>query len=457
MGEDFFTEVPGRIRYGGPDSSDPLAYAVYQPDREILGKRMEDQLRIAVCLWHSFNWPGSDVFGVGTFDRPWLTPGLSAGPASRAKIDAAFEFIDKLGVPFFTFHDRDVASEGRTYAETCANLQTSVDQIEAHMARTGARLLWGTANLFSHPRYAAGAATNPDPDVFAYAAAQVKAMLEVTHRLGGANYVLWGGREGYETLLNTDLIRESSQFARFLTLVAEHKHRIGFEGTLLIEPKPQEPTKHQYDYDAATVVGFLQRHGLADEYRLNLEVNHATLAGHSFHHEVASAIAFGGFGSVDVNRGDYQNGWDTDQFPNSVDELSLALYEILAGGGFTTGGFNFDAKLRRQSLSRSDLFHAHIGGIDTLARSLLVAADMVERGTLAKPRKERYAGWSGALGSAILSVSVSLADLERGVAAGEIDPRPRSGQQELLEGQVNRRIWAVDRAREREAKTRRLP
>jgi xylose isomerase len=253
--------------------------------------------------------------------------------------------------------------------------------------------------------------------------------------------VLWGGREGYETLLNTDLAREEAQLARFLAMVADHKHRIGFTGTLLIEPKPQEPTKHQYDYDAATVMGFLQRHDLADEYRLNLEANHATLAGHSFHHEVASAIALGGFGSIDVNRGDYQNGWDTDQFPNSVDELALALSEILAAGGFTTGGFNFDAKLRRQSVSRTDLFHAHIAGIDTLARSLLVAADMVEHDTLGAPRKERYADWSKDLGKAILSGSQTLADLERRVAAGEIDPKPRSGQQELLEGAVNRRIW----------------
>ncbi|TMF59047.1 MAG: xylose isomerase [Chloroflexi bacterium] len=452
MSGDFFSDVPARITYGGPDSSDPLAYAVYQPDREVLGKRMEDQLRIAVCLWHSFNWPGSDVFGVGTFDRPWLTAGVDVATASRAKLDAAFEFIDKLNVPFFTFHDRDVAPEGRTYAETSANLDASVDQIERHMARTGARLLWGTANLFTHPRYAAGAATNPDPEVFAYAAAQVKTMLEVTHRLRGENYVLWGGREGYETLLNTDLRQEEAQFARFLALVAEHKHRIGFKGTLLIEPKPQEPTKHQYDYDVAAVVGFLQRHDLASEYRLNLEANHATLAGHSFHHEVASAIALGAFGSIDVNRGDYQNGWDTDQFPNSVDELSLALYETLAAGGFTTGGFNFDAKLRRQSLSRTDLFHAHIAGIDTLARSLLVAADMVERRTLESARKARYAPWSGELGAAIQSGSVTLADLERRVASGEIDPRPRSGQQELLEGLVNRRIWAADRTRERATK-----
>ena len=445
MSDGFFSEVSGPIRYGGPESSDPLSYAVYQPDRLVHGKRMADQLRIAVCLWHSFNWPGSDVFGVGTFDRPWLHPGMDVAAASQAKLDAAFEFIEKLGVPFFTFHDRDVAPEGRTYAETRKNLDASVDLIETHMARTGARLLWGTANLFSHPRYAAGAATNPDPEVFIYAAAQVKTMLEITHRLGGANYVLWGGREGYETLLNTDLAREEKQFARFLALVAEHKHKIGFTGTLLIEPKPQEPTKHQYDYDAATVVGFLQRHDLAGEYRLNLEANHATLAGHSFHHEVATAIALGVFGSIDANRGDYQNGWDTDQFPNSVDELTLALHDIIAAGGFTTGGFNFDAKLRRQSVSRTDLFHAHIGGIDALARALLAAADMIDAGTLVKPREERYADWSKELGKSILSGGATLADLERRVAKGEIDPHPRSGGQERLEGSVNRRIWGADR------------
>jgi xylose isomerase len=271
-------------------------------------------------------------------------------------------------------------------------------------------------------------------------------MLETTQRLGGSNYVLWGGREGYETLLNTDLAREEQQFAKFLGLVAEHKHRIGFEGTLLIEPKPQEPTKHQYDYDSSTVLGFLVRHGLASEYRVNIEVNHATLAGHSFHHEIAWSIANGVFGSVDINRGDYQNGWDTDQFPNSVDELSLALYELLKGGGFTTGGFNFDTKLRRQSLDRTDLFHAHIGGIDTLARSLLVGAELLERRSLDEPREARYAGWSGELGRAILGGEATLEDLERRVASGEIDPRPVSGRQELLENVVNQHIWSADRA-----------
>ena len=443
----FFSEVPDRIGFGGLASSEPLAYRVYEPDRLVLGKRMEEHLRIAVCLWHSFNWPGSDVFGVGTFDRPWLAPGADPMEAAHAKLDAAFEFIAKLGVPYFTFHDRDVSPEGRTFAETRAMLDAVVTEIERHMERTGARVLWGTANLFSHPRYAAGAATNPDPEVFAYAAAQVKHMLETTHRLGGANYVLWGGREGYETLLNTDLSREEAQLARFLTLVAEHKHHIGFEGMLLLEPKPQEPTKHQYDYDSATVDAFLVRHDLADEYRVNIEANHATLAGHSFQHEIAVAISRGIFGSIDMNRGDPQNGWDTDQFPNSVDELALALFEILRGGGFTSGGFNFDAKLRRQSLDRSDLFHAHVGAIDTLARALLVAADLLTAGDLAGERDRRYAGWSDGLGAEMLGGRLSLPEIEERVVAEGIEPRPRSGGQERLENLVNQRIWSADRDR----------
>jgi xylose isomerase len=445
VSDSFFSAVEGPIPFGGLDSTDPLTYKVYEPDRPVLGKRMADHLRIAVCFWHSFNWPGSDVFGLGTFDRPWLAPTTDPLAAARAKMDAAFEFVAKLGVPFFCFHDRDIAPEGKTFAETKANLQAMVDHAEQHMARTGVRLLWGTANLFSHPRYAAGAATNPDPEVFAFAAAQVKDALEATHRLKGANYVLWGGREGYETLLNTDLAQEETQFARFLSLVAEHKHKIGFTGTLLIEPKPQEPTKHQYDYDCSAVHGFLVRHDLDAEYRVNIEANHATLAGHTFHHEVAYAIANGIFGSIDANRGDYQNGWDTDQFPNSVDELSLAMYEIIRAGGFSSGGFNFDAKLRRQSMARTDLFHGHIGGIDTLARALLVAADMVERGALEKYRSDRYRGWKEHLGLSILTGHASLADLERRVTAGEIDPRPVSGGQELLENVVNQHIWAADR------------
>ena len=281
MTDEFFSTVPGRIPFGGLDSTDPLAFKVYEPDRVVLGKRMEDHLRIGVCLWHSFAWDGRDMFGIGTLDRPWLDPAAEPMPAARRKMAVAFEFIEKLGMPWYCFHDRDVAPEGTSFAEFRDNLDALTDDALGYQERTGATLLWGTANLFTHPRYQGGAATNPDPEVFAYAAAQVKHMLEVTQRLGGANYVLWGGREGYDTLLNTDLKREGDQLARFLHLVAEHKHRIGFEGTLLIEPKPMEPTKHQYDYDSATIHGFLVRNGLEDEYRLNIEANHATLAGHS--------------------------------------------------------------------------------------------------------------------------------------------------------------------------------
>ena len=443
MSEEFFAGVD-RIEYGGPDSTEDLAFRVYQPDRVVAGKRMEDHLRMAVCYWHSFNWPGSDVFGAGTFDRPWLSGDGDALEAAHRKMDAAFEFFHKLGVPFFCFHDVDMSPPGDTFAESARNLETMVDLAETKMAETGVRLLWGTANLFGHPRYAAGAATNPDPRVFAYAAAQVKQALEATQRLGGSNYVLWGGREGYETLLNTDLRREGEQLARFLTLVAEHKHAIGFDGALLLEPKPAEPTKHQYDYDSQTVHGFLERFDLADEYKVNIEANHATLAGHSFHHEVAYAVSHGIFGSVDANRGDAQNGWDTDQFPNSVDELSLALYEILRGGGLSTGGFNFDAKLRRQSIDRLDLFHGHVGGMDTLARALLVAVELLESETLSRPLEERYAGWTSELGQGVLSGSETLATLEARVHAGEIDPAPVSGRQEHLENLVNRVIWSTD-------------
>jgi xylose isomerase len=439
----FFHEVD-QIRFEGPASGNDLAYKIYDPDREVLGKRMEDHLRIAVCYWHSFNWPGSDVFGAGTFDRPWLSGHGDQIEAAKLKMDAAFEFFSKLGVPFFCFHDVDIAPEGATFAESAQNLETMVTYAEAKMAESGVSLLWGTANLFSHPRYAAGAATNPDPEVFAYAAAQVKHALEATHRLGGANYVLWGGREGYETLLNTDLRREQDQLARFLHMVADHKRAIGFEGTLLLEPKPAEPTKHQYDYDSQSVHGFLLNNGLVDDYRVNIEGNHATLSGHSFHHEVAYAVAHGIFGSIDANRGDPQNGWDTDQFPNSVDELSLVLYEILRGGGFTTGGFNFDTKLRRQSIDRVDLFHGHIGGIDTLTRALLVAAALVEGQELSNYKEQRYVGWSNDLGSAIENGSETLATLASRVEEGDVDPIPVSGGQELLENRVNKAIWTVD-------------
>jgi xylose isomerase len=402
---------------------------------------MEEHLRIGVCFWHSFAWDGRDMFGTGTLDRPWNDPALNPMDSARAKMAAAFEFFTKLGIPYYCFHDADVAPQGSSFREFKANLDALTDDALGYQERTGAKLLWGTANLFTHPRYQAGAATNPDPAVFAYAAAQVKHMLEVTQRLGGTNYVLWGGREGYDTLLNTDLRREGEQLARFLHLVAEHKARIGFEGSLLIEPKPMEPTKHQYDHDTAAVHGFLVRHGLEGQYKANIEANHATLAGYSFHHEVAYAAANGMLGSIDANRGDPQVGWDTDQFPNSVDDLVMPMYEILRAGGLGTGGFNFDAKLRRQSTDRNDLFHAHIGGIDTLAQALLAAAALVEDGELASMVEARYRDWSGDLGRAIVGGNLSLADLEARVEAGEIDPSPRSGHQELHENVVNRAVW----------------
>ena len=440
---EFFGDVPEPVAFAGAGRDGALAYRVYDPDRMVAGKRMADHLRIAVCYWHSFNWPGSDIFGVGTFDRPWLTATDDPMKAAYAKQDAAFEFFSKLGTPFYCFHDFDMAPEGATLRESKSNLDEMVDRAGEKMSETGVRLLWGTANLFSHPRYAAGAATNPDPEVFVHAAAQVRHALDATHRLGGENYVLWGGREGYETLLNTRLGKEADQLARFLELVADHKRSIGFGGTLLLEPKPQEPTKHQYDYDCATVHGFLDRYGLTGEYKVNIEANHATLSGHSFHHEVAYAIDNGIFGSIDANRGDPQNGWDTDQFPNSVDELAPVLYEILRSGGFTTGGFNFDTKLRRQSLDRDDLFHGHIGGIDTLARALLVAEGLVADGAIDRARAQRYAGWDGPLGQRINDASTDLAALADLAVAEDLDPRPVSGRQELLENEVNRVIWST--------------
>ena len=443
----FFGEVAEPIRPAGVASqntnTDSLGYRVYDPDRLVAGKRMEDHLRIAVCYWHSFCWPGSDVFGVGTFDRPWLEASADATQAACAKQDAAFEFFTKLGTPFFCFHDLDMAPAGDTLRESRSNLDYMVDRAGLKMEESGVRLLWGTANLFSHPRYAAGAATNPDPEVFAYAAAQVRDALEATHRLDGQNYVLWGGREGYETLLNTRLRQEGDQLARFLTLVAEHKRSIGFTGALLIEPKPQEPTKHQYDYDCSAVHGFLERYDLMGEYQVNIEANHATLAGHSFHHEVAYALENGIFGSVDANRGDAQNGWDTDQFPNSVEELSLVMYEIIQAGGFTTGGFNFDTKLRRQSMDRTDLFHGHIGGIDTLAQALLVADALVQDGCIEQHRIGRYAGWQDDLGQEILSSASTLAELADQATSADLDPTPTSGRQEFLENEVNRVLWSA--------------
>ena len=368
-----------------PSGQTDLAFRHYDPDEIVLGKRMADHLRFAVAWWHSFAWQGGDPFGGQTFQRPWFGDTMDH---ARLKADVAFEMFALLGQPFFCFHDADIRPEGADFAENTRNLQEIVDYIGGKMAAGGPRLLWGTANLFSHRRYMAGAATNPDPEVFAFAAATVKTCMDATHRLGGANYVLWGGREGYETLLNTNLMRESEQFGRFLSMVVEYKHKIGFDGTILIEPKPQEPTKHQYDYDVATVYGTLKRYGLEDEVKVNIEQGHAILAGHSFEHEIALATSLGIFGSIDMNRNDYQSGWDTDHFPNNTPEVALAYYEVLKAGGFATGGTNFDAKLRRQSLDPVDLIAAHVGAMDICARGLKAAAATVTpAGRRPRPRR----------------------------------------------------------------------
>ena len=428
------------IQYEGPESDNDLAFHYYNPEEVIMGKTMAEHLRFAACYWHNFCWDGADVFGQGTFGRPWLKDG---DPMKRAveKADVAFDFFSKLNVPYYCFHDTDVAPGGDTINEYISNFSSMVDVLEEKQAQTGLKLLWGTANLFSHPRYCAGGASNPDPEVFTFGATQVFHAMNATKRLGGENYVLWGGREGYENLLNTNLKKEDEQLGRFFTMVAEHKHKIGFKGALLIEPKPQEPTKHQYDYDSATVYGFLKRYGLEDEFKVNIEANHATLAGHSFHHEIATAIALGIFGSIDANRGDAQNGWDTDQFPNAVDELTLVMYEILKNGGFTTGGLNFDCKLRRQSCAPADLFHGHIGGMDHMALALRKAAKIIENDFLAQAKEARYKGWQSDLGKAIDSGKHSLESLAEHCVSNDLAPKAVSGQQELLENKLNRALF----------------
>ncbi len=419
-----------------PTAEEPFAYRFYDKNRLVLGRRMEDQLRFAACYWHSFVGDGTDPFGDASFLRPWHGAGDPMAQALH-KADVAFDLFRLLGMPFFTFHDRDVAPEGATLRESNERLRRIESVFERKMDQTGVKLLWGTANLFSNRRYMAGAATNPDPDVFAYAAAQVKNVLEMTHRLGGHNYVLWGGREGYETLLNTDLKRELAQLGRFLNLVVEHKHKIGFKGQILIEPKPAEPTKHQYDHDVATVYGFLQAQGLENEVKLNLEQNHALLAGHSFEHEIALASALGIFGSIDMNRGDEMLGWDTDQFPNNLPQVALTLYEVLKAGGIGQGGLNFDAKLRRQSIEPDDLVWAHASAMDLCARALLVAEKMVQDGALQRHVQTRYQGWDSPRGRAILQGGCSLETLARDVEAEGLEPQPRSSQQERLEHLVN--------------------
>ena len=426
---DFFSGIDKAV-FEGPDGTNPMAFHYYNPDEIVMGKRMEDHMRFACAYWHSFAWPGGDPFGGQTFERPWFGDTLDL---AKLKADVAFEMFEILGIPYYCFHDADIRPEGADFAENTRNLEAIVDYLGEKMAAGGPKLLWGTANLFSHRRFMSGAATNPDPDVFAFAAATVKTCIDATHKLGGENYVLWGGREGYETLLNTDLVRERQQAGRFLQMVCEYCDKIGFKGTILIEPKPQEPTKHQYDYDVATVYGFLKDFGLEGRVKVNIEQGHAILAGHSFEHELAMASALGIFGSIDMNRNDYQSGWDTDQFPNNVPEVALAFYEVLKAGGFTTGGTNFDAKLRRQSLDPEDLIAAHIGGMDVCARGLKAAAAMLEDGTLEAMRQDRYAGWDSSD-----ALSMTLDGLASQVEANGINPAPRSGKQERLENIVNR-------------------
>ncbi|MDC3394529.1 xylose isomerase [Planktomarina temperata] len=429
---DFFQGIP-QIQYEGPQTDNEFAFRHYKPDERVMGKSLKEHLRFAVAYWHSFAWEGGDPFGGRTFERPWFGSQMAL---AKLKADVAFEMFDILGVPYFCFHDADMRPEGQNFAENTRNLEEMVDYFALKMEASQTRLLWGTANLFSHRRFMSGAATNPDPDVFAFSAATIKSCIDATAKLGGENYVLWGGREGYETLLNTDLARERAQAGRMLQMAVEYKHKIGFKGAILIEPKPQEPTKHQYDYDVATVYGFLKDFGLEEEVKVNIEQGHAILAGHSFEHELALARALGIFGSIDMNRNDYQSGWDTDQFPNNVPETALAYYEVLKAGGFTTGGTNFDAKLRRQSLDPQDLILAHVGAMDICAAGLKAAAAMLEDGRLETARTERYAGWDSAEGQALLHSD--LEQISARVVAEDINPEPKSGRQERLENLVNR-------------------
>ncbi|MCY4745323.1 xylose isomerase [Pelomonas sp. UHG3] len=432
----YFDHIPA-IRFEGADSPNDLAFKHYDKDRIVLGKRMEDHLRFAVCYWHNFVWTGLDPFGGATFERPWFQGG-SPMELAKLKADAAFEFFAKLGAPYYCFHDRDVAPEGATPRESQDNFKRIVDVLAAKQQATGVKLLWGTANLFSHRRFMSGAASNPDPEIFKMAALQVRDAMDATLALGGENYVLWGGREGYETLLNTRLGQELDQLGRFLNMVVEYKHKIGFKGAILIEPKPREPSKHQYDFDTATVYGFLVRYGLEKEVKVNIEANHATLSGHSFEHEIATAGALGILGSLDMNRGDPQLGWDTDQFPNNVPETAIALYEVLKAGGLGSGGLNFDAKVRRQSIDAADLFHGHIGGMDVCAQALLIAEKMINDGRLQAAKDARYAGWDTPAGQDILGGRRTLGELADEVLAKNVDIAPVSGRQEVLENLVNR-------------------
>ncbi|HWB08705.1 MAG TPA: xylose isomerase [Pirellulales bacterium] len=430
-----FPEVT-KIPFEGPKSKSPLAFRHYNPDEVVEGKPMKDHFRFSVAYWHTFRGTGSDPFGPGTMLRPWEAAGDSVENAqNRARV--AFEFMEKLGAGFYCFHDRDVAPEGKTLAESNKNLDAVVKTLKEEQQRTGIKLLWGTANLFSNPRYMHGAATSSHADAFAYAAAQVKKALEVTKELGGVNYVFWGGREGYQNLWNTDMKRELDHLARFMHMAVDYAKQIGFTGQFLFEPKPKEPTKHQYDFDAAACINFLRAYGLADHIKLNLETNHATLAGHTMQHELEYAGHQGFLGSIDANTGDLLLGWDTDQFPTDIYLTTQCMLAILKYGGLAPGGVNFDAKVRRESFEPIDLFYAHIGGMDAFARGLKIAAAIRADGQLARVLKERYGSWDTGVGAEIEAGKHSFASLEKYMLdKGEISPN-RSGRQEMIENLIN--------------------
>ncbi len=427
-----------KIEYEGPETDNPLAFTYYDENRKVAGKTMKDHFRFAVAYWHSFCNENNDPFGVGTRVFPW---DKSSDPLENAKfrLEAAFEFFTKLGVPYYCFHDRDLAPEGQTIGESEKKLAEIVELAKQHQKETGVKLLWGTANLFNHPRYMNGAATNPDFQVVCHAAAQVKAALDATVELGGENYVFWGGREGYMHLLNTDMKREIDHMGAFLRAARDYGRKIGFEGVYLIEPKPMEPTKHQYDFDAATVIGFLREQDLLDDFKLNVEGNHATLASHTFSHDVMLAAQNGLLGSIDANRGDYQNGWDTDYFPTDLYDAIHIMMILLEHGGLAPGGLNFDAKIRRNSTDLEDLFHAHVGGMDTFARALLIADDILRNSDYTKMRDGRYSSFDDGEGKSFEDGKLSLTDL-RALAIKEGEPEMISGKQELFENLINRYI-----------------
>ncbi|MCF7854226.1 MAG: xylose isomerase [Candidatus Pacebacteria bacterium] len=427
-----------KIAYEGPESDNPFAFKHYNADEVVMGRTMAEHLRFAVCYWHTFKNLGSDPFGGDTMIRSY-NDARNEMKVAENTMQAAFEFFTKLGVHFWCFHDRDIAPEGDDLAETNKRLDKIVDLAESLQNDTGVKLLWGTTNAFTHRRFLAGASTNPSPDVFAYAACQVKKAMEITHRLGGQGYTFWGGREGYETLLNTDMARELDHLAGFLHLAVDYKEEIGFDGQFYIEPKPKEPTKHQYDFDAGSCHAFLQNYDLVDHFKLNIEANHATLAAHTFPHELEYAALNGLLGSVDANRGDMLLGWDTDQFPTDLYDTTLTMYIILRNGGFSPGGLNFDAHIRRQSIDPDDLFHAHIGGMDAFARGLKNAAKMIADGKFEGAVRKRYAGWETGIGARIETGQVGFADLEKYILeTGE--PELQSGRQELLENMLNEYI-----------------